>query len=135
MTRFLLACFLFVSLGWTMASAQTDQRAPRRSADERAQALTNKQHEKLAFTDDQKTKVGEINAEFFSKMDELRASNGGNRRGMMQGVQAANKARDAKTVALLSDEQKPKYEAAREEFKEMARQRMQQRKQQSGGGN
>lgn len=134
MTRFLLFSLLVVSLTWTMASAQTEPRAPRRSADERAQALTDKQHEKLAFTDDQKAKVGEINAAFFVKMDELRAASGGNRRGMMQGVQAANKDRDAKTVALLTDEQKPKYEAAREEFREMARQRMQQRKQ-GGGGN
>jgi hypothetical protein len=117
-----------------MASAQTEQRAPRRSADERAQALTNKQHEKVNFTDEQKAKVGEINAAFFVMMDELRAASGGNRRGMMQGVQAANKDRDAKTVALLTDEQKPKYEAARDEFREMARQRMQQRKQ-GGGGN
>jgi hypothetical protein len=134
MTRFLLFSLLVVSLTWTMASAQTEPRAPRRSADERAQALTDKQHEKLAFTDDQKAKVGEINAAFFVKMDELRAASGGNRRGMMQGVQAANKDRDAKTVALLTDEQKPKYEAARDEFREMVRQRMQQRKQ-GGGGN
>jgi hypothetical protein len=134
MTRFLLFSLLVVSLTWTMAAAQTEPRAPRRSADERAQALTDKQHEKVNFTDDQKAKVGEINAAFFVKMDELRAASGGNRRGMMQGVQAANKDRDAKTVALLTDEQKPKYEAARDEFREMVRQRMQQRKQ-GGGGN
>lgn len=134
MTRFLLCSFLFVSLSVTLASAQTEQRGPRRSADERAQALTAKQHEKVNFTDDQKAKVGEINAAFFVKMDELRAASGGNRRGMMQGVQSANKDRDAKTVALLTDEQKPKYEAARDEFREMVRQRMQQRKQ-GGGGN
>ncbi len=117
----ILALAVLLLFGASGATAQ----AQRRSADERAQRFTELQHNKVGLSDEQKSQLLEINRKAFIATDSARAANAGNRQAIMSALRDINQARDASTLALLTDEQKPKYEAAREEFRAYMRQRMQ----------
>ena len=130
MTRTLLLA-LAALLFTTTLSAQ--RRGPQRSAEERAQKLTELQDQKVGFSAEQKAQVQAVNLEAFKKMDDARATAQGDRQAMLQAIRQINQDRDAQTVALLTEEQKPKYEAAKEEFRAWMRERMQQRRGGRGG--
>jgi hypothetical protein len=92
-------------------------------AEERARKYTDKLTEKLGLSADQKNQVYDINLAAAKQVDGLRANNQPGKVDRPENVQkrkAIEEERDSKIVALLSDEQKTKYNQYKEEKKAKA---------------
>ena len=125
MTRFASIALALLLL---CTAAQAQRRGPQRSAEQRAQRLTELQAQKIGLTAEQTTQIQAINLQAFQRMDAARTAHSGDRQEAMQLLRDIQQERDAQTLAVLTDEQKLRYEAAKEEFRAAMRERMQQRR-------
>ncbi|MBC7919582.1 MAG: hypothetical protein H7Z75_00670 [Ferruginibacter sp.] len=129
----LLLSALFLGPALTSARAQgTDStqamaKEPR-SAEARAQALTDRMAKKLALSGDQTNKVQAINLEQAQKLAALQGKYAGNRRQGVQEMKAVNQAWDRELQAVLTPEQFTNYQNLREEKKEARREKSPQRR-------
>ena len=84
----------------------------------------------MTHTEEQSTKITAILLETFKKVDEIREKGmAGNKKAMRQDVKAANDTAEASIKALLTDEQKTKFDAWQEKKREEMKNR------QAGGNN
>lgn len=121
-----LAAFM-LALAPLACTAQTGGGDPQA----RAEQITDLMDERLALTDEQYDKIMVINRDAFTQMAEVRAQNptngSGDRRSqyqLMQKMRPIMQKRDTQINELLTDDQKIKYAASKEEF----RQRMMERR-------
>ncbi|TAE20142.1 MAG: hypothetical protein EAZ95_00030 [Bacteroidetes bacterium] len=87
-----------------------------RTAEERATAHTNHLEKKLGLSADQKSQVYAINLEAAKQQDELRAqakTAGADKKAIAEKRKAVNKDRVSKIEALLTGDQKTKWEAVK----------------------
>ena len=95
------------------------QNAPKRSAEERTEMFIKNLNKEVTLTADQSTKIQAIQLENTKKVDEIRAKGmDGDKKAMRQEVKAANETTDSQIKALLTDEQKTKFDAWQERKKE-----------------
>lgn len=106
------------------------QGPPKRSAEERAAIFVKNLGKEMTLTEEQSTKITAIQLETFKKVDEIREKGmtGGDRKAMRQDVKAANDAAEVSIKALLTDEQKTKFDAWQAKKREEMKNRQ-------GGGN
>ncbi|MEZ4905322.1 MAG: hypothetical protein R2822_27965 [Spirosomataceae bacterium] len=97
----------------TVSSLAFSQQAPKRTAEERAAMMAKNLTKELSLTTEQSSKIEAIQLESMKKIDAIRAKGmeGGDRKAMRQEVKAINDASDEQVVAVLTTDQKPKYEA------------------------
>ena len=104
--------------------AQADKTAQKRQippAEERAQRLTDRMKEKLGLTEEQASKIAEINLRTAKQNDAAFGASGADRRESLRQVRAANEQRDKEFKKILTGEQWKQYEQMREEMKEEVR--------------
>ena len=122
--KFLLLLIVFIN---TVMLSHAQERTPK-SPEERAKAVTKKLDKNLSLSEEQKEKVYQINLETAKQNDDLRNQvkiKELTRADFFTERKVLEKDRDAKIEALLTEEQKPKYE----EMKAKARQRLKNRAQ------
>ncbi|MBK8518035.1 MAG: hypothetical protein IPL55_17650 [Saprospiraceae bacterium] len=108
-TFLLLASLILVSV-----TAQYGQPgAPKRTAEERATSFVENLGKELTLTQDQSAKVMAIQLESIKKIDEIREKGmaGDDKKAMRQQIMDANGAADTQIKALLTDDQKSKFDA------------------------
>ncbi len=99
------------------------QKTPKRNAEERAEMYVRSLNKELGLTADQSAKIRVIQLEYFKKIDEIREKGMENtdKKTMRQDIKAANDANQTQIKALMTDEQKTKFDAwqaqKREEIK------------------
>lgn len=96
-------------------SGMAQEKKKGRSAEQRAEKITNKMKEKLNLTDEQVVKIKAINLEAAQQKDTLKAEVKAERK---EKVKAIETERDAKIKAVLTEEQKAEYEKMKEKGKE-----------------
>ena len=95
------------------------QNAPKKSAEERTEKFIKNLNKEVTLTADQSTKIQAIQLENTKKVDEIRAKGmDGNKKAMRQDVKATNESTDSQIKALLTDEQKTKFDVWQERKKE-----------------
>lgn len=105
------------------------QGPPKRSAEERAAIFVKNLGKEMTLTEEQSTKITAIQLGTFKKVDEIREKGmAGDRKAMRQDVKAANDAAEVSIKALLTDEQKTKFDAWQAKKREEMKNRQ-------GGGN
>jgi Spy/CpxP family protein refolding chaperone len=92
----------------------------------RAKKVTEKMKTELSLSDDQYTKVYDINLKYGGKMHDLRKQDG-DRQSKMNEIRDLNKAKNDELKAVLSKEQMDKYQ----EMKKDARHKMRDRRKKS----
>lgn len=106
------------------------QNGSKRSAEERAAIFVKNLGKEMTLTEEQSTKITAIQLETFKKVDEIREKGmAGDKKAMRQEVKSANDAAETSIKALLTDEQKTKFDAWQERKREEMKNR------QSGGNN
>ena len=114
--------------------AQPPRKRTPKPADERAEAATNKLDNKLGLTDDQKSKVYELNLSAAEQIGEImknaRAEERSKEtmRATREKVKAVNKERANGINAVLDDQQKEQFAKLREEYKAMRREHREERR-------
>ncbi|HQD10620.1 MAG TPA: hypothetical protein PLQ65_13205 [Flavihumibacter sp.] len=106
-------CFILVA---GAASAQDNDRA-HKSAEERAKAQSDKMKTELALTDDQYTKIYDLNLKYAKKNEEIRGGTD-DKMAKMKASQAAMQEKDAAVKAILDAGQYEKYEAMKADRKD-----------------
>lgn len=96
-------------------SGMAQEKKKGRSAEQRAEKITNKMKEKLNLTDEQVVKIKAINLEAAQQKDTLKAEAKAERK---EKVKAIETDRDTKIRAVLTEEQKAEYEKMKEKGKE-----------------
>lgn len=96
-------------------SGMAQEKKKGRSAEQRAEKITNKMKEKLNLTDEQVVKIKAINLEAAQQKDTLKAEAKAERK---EKVKAIETDRDTKIKAVLTEEQKAEYEKMKEKGKE-----------------
>jgi len=105
------------------------QNGPKRSAEERTAIFVKNLGKEMTLTEEQSTKITAIQLETFKKVDEIREKGmAGDKKAMRQEVKSANDAAETSIKALLTDEQKTKFDAWQEKKREEMKNRQ-------GGGN
>lgn len=123
---FVVALCVFVGL----QSFAQNPNAPKRTAEERANIFVKNMGKEMTLSEEQSSKIKTIQLETFKKVDEIREKGmDGDKKAMRQEVKAANDAAEASIKALLTDEQKTKFDAWQEKKKEEMKNR------QAGGNN
>lgn len=126
MKKILFVVALFVAVA-VQSFAQQGQ--PKRSAEERAAIFVKNLGKEMTLTEVQSTKIQAIQMETFKKVDEIREKGmAGDKKVMRQEVKSANDAAETSIKALLTDEQKTKFDAWQEKKREEMKNRQ-------GGGN
>jgi hypothetical protein len=115
----IISAFVFVGLS---VSAQMP------SASDRAMKQTNWMKSNLKLTDDQATKVQDINLKYANKMDELHASTA-TKQQKMASMKSDETAKDAEMKAVLNDSQYQTYLQKKEEMKKQMKEKMKEKKQ------
>jgi protein CpxP len=115
----LIYTMAFVVMGITSSYAQQSdgQGRHRETPEQRAEKQATTLEAKLGLTADQKQKVQALELERFKKSEEWRKSDDGDRKGKMEERKAFMEAAKIKMEAILTPEQKTKWEAARQEMK------------------
>jgi protein CpxP len=104
--------------------------APKRTAEERANIFVKNMAKEITLSEEQSTKIKTIQFETFKKVDDIREKGmSGDKKEMRQEVKAANDTAEASIKALLTDEQKTKFDAWQEKKREEMKNR------QAGGNN
>jgi len=100
------------ALLFSVATLSFSQQGQRRTAEEGAEIMAKNLTNELSLNADQTSKVQAIQLETFKKTDEIRAKamDGGDRTAMRQEVKVVNDAADVQVVAILTVDQKSKYE-------------------------
>lgn len=122
---------LFVVALCVAVTAQSfaQQGPPKRSAEERTAIFVKNLGKEMTLTEEQSTKITAIQLETFKKVDEIREKGmAGDKKAMRQEVKSANDAAETSIKALLTDEQKTKFDAWQEKKREEMKNRQ-------GGGN
>lgn len=88
--------------------------------------IVQRMSQQLNLTDQQKDQIKPIIADRQQKMQALREDTSMERPEKMQKMKAINQDSDTKIKAILTDEQKQKYEAMQQEMRDQMRQRSQQ---------
>lgn len=103
---FVIVLLLAVS---TLAFSQQGQR---KSAEERAEMFAKNLTKELALNEEQSSKVKAIQVVSMTKIDEIRAKGmeSADKKAMRQEVKAVNETADTQITALLTADQKTKYE-------------------------
>jgi hypothetical protein len=97
------------------------------SASERAMKQTNWMKSALKLTDDQATKVQDINLKYANKMDELHKS-AATKDQKMASMKTDEAAKDAEIKAVLNDSQYKTYLQKKEEMKKEMKEKMKEKK-------
>ena len=92
------------------------QTAPERSLEEYAQALTDKQGEKVTFQGDQENEIHAINLKYLHEMESIRAA--GASLQTAESLKEMGKRKDVEVQEVLDAEQFEKYVQAKEELSE-----------------
>jgi len=123
--------FLSASLlvGAATASAQTPDST--RTAESRANTLTDKMKTELTLTDEQYPKVQAINLKYAQKNQALFQGTGG-RFAKLRSLKSSQKDKSKEMKAVLTSDQYKKYEQMMEEMKGKAREQYKSRGQQAG---
>lgn len=124
----LLFSVLFFVVSLNLAFAQT--KTPK-TPEERATGRTNRLEKALKLTAEQKTTVYNANLDAAKQNDELRTkvkAKEVNKAGAMEQKKSIESARDSKISAVLTAEQKPKYEQIKAKQIEKAKARIAKRK-------
>ena len=106
-------CFILLA---GAASAQDTGRA-HKSAEERAKAQSDKMKTELALTDDQYTKIYDLNLKYAKKNEEIRGGTD-DKMAKMKASQAAMQEKDAAVKAILDAGQYEMYEAMKADRKD-----------------
>lgn len=114
---------------WSQSFAQNPN-AHKRTAEERATVFVKNLSKEVSLSEEQSNKIKAIQLETFNKIDVIREKGmtSNDKKGMRQEVKALNDATEASIEALLTNEQKTKFNAWQEKKKEEMKSR------QSGGG-
>jgi periplasmic protein CpxP/Spy len=99
-----------------------------KTADERAEKVTNKMKEKLNLTDEQVQKVKAINLEAAQQKDTMKTAAKEKRAEMKEKVKTIEANRDAKIKEVLTDAQKAEYEKMKAKGKEKMDKKREKRK-------
>jgi NACalpha-BTF3-like transcription factor len=102
-------------------------------AEERAQQLTDKLKEQLGLTEEQVSKVAEINLRTAKQTDAIMNSPGEGRRGRLREVRAIQEQRDTELKKILTEEQWEKYGQIKDEMKVERRARAEEFRREQGG--
>jgi len=113
---------------FTGISAHAQQKAERRTPEEKAVILTNKMKSILNLSDDQYTRVKAINLDFTTKSDEIRAS--ADKKEMINKIKALDSRRMQSLRTVLTPDQYTKYETRKNAAKESMRKSMEERRKQ-----
>ncbi|MDR1865161.1 MAG: hypothetical protein LBR08_06270 [Bacteroidales bacterium] len=127
MKKFFVIITLMVA---TLAIGTAQERRNFGTPEERAKNQTERLHQLLQLTDEQKTKINAVNLELAKKLEADLQNNREDREAMRTKMQEAETAREKKYKEILTDEQLKKYledRAAREK-------QMQERRGQRGNG-
>lgn len=119
MKKLIFSAILFIGMG-TMAFAQQEdgvrtRKGPKmeqKTAEERAQAITDQLDKKLSLTDDQKNQIYAINLESMNKAKENRVADREEARAAMK---AAMQEREVQIDAVLDGTQKEAYQEFKKE--------------------
>ena len=120
-TMILLAA---VMLGLSPARAQEKQQ---KSPEHRAAKITEWMKTNLKLSDDQVTKVDEINKRYAMKVEDIR-KNTPDKKQKKSSIKALDKDKDGELKAVLSEDQFKSYLAKKEEMKEQAKQKKKEQK-------
>lgn len=122
--------FFVITLVLVNVAITSAQNAPKRSAEERAAMFVKNLGKEMTLTEDQTTKITAIQLETIKKVDVIREKGmaDGDKKAMRQEAKAANEAGEASIKALLTDEQKTKFDAWQAKKREEMKNRQ-------GGGN
>ena len=123
--HFIPALLVFI-LTSTVANAQNNQKdIP--SASERAAKLTDWMKTNLQLTDDQVSKVQDINMKYANKMEELKNSAAAKRQKLLT-LKENDAAKDAELKQVFTDSQYKTYMTKKEELKKKLKQELKERK-------
>lgn len=114
MKRLILTAILLMSIG-TMAFAQEDAPRERKSPEEMAKMASEMMSKRLSLTEDQKSKIYEINLESFKIAKENREKG---EKGDRSAMMASMKERDSQIKAVLNESQLKVYEEMKAERQE-----------------
>ncbi len=121
---------IFSVLLMVIALVSHAQNAPTkktRTPEQRAEHLTNWMNEKVALTAEQKTKIYEVNLKYAKINQEARAKDADNRKAIHQELKANEVEREAEFKAILTADQFKTFQTAKEEKKEMRKERRKKR--------
>lgn len=119
-----LFVLLFTVFAFAMAIPAVAQD---KSNEDRARALTDHMKEKLLLSDEQYSKVYNINLSFVNKTSGLRNSGGG-RLAKARKLKDADGERDKALKGVLTDEQYKTYKSQKEENREEFKKRLKERR-------
>ena len=117
--------FILVGLGTYAQNTSVKPNGKARTAEQRAEHLTNWMNQKLTLTAEQKTKVYDVNLKYAKINQEARAKDADNKKAIRQELQANEAEREAEFKTILTPDQLKAFQAAKEEQKEK---RMERRK-------
>lgn len=113
---------------------QAPAKKERKTAEERATAMTEKMTTKLELTEDQKAQIQDINLGIAQKNDAIRSNTSLSREEKMKQMQENHQARDTMYQKVLTDEQYAKYQAWEKEKMEKMKAKQAERKASGGKG-
>lgn len=121
---------LALSVFFGSQSFAQNPNAPKRTAEERATVFVKNLSKEVSLSEEQSNKIKAIQLETFNKIDVIREKGmaSDDKKGMRQEVKTLNDATEASIEALLTNEQKTKFNTWQEKKKEEMKNR------QSGGG-
>lgn len=111
------AFLLLALLAGTTAFAQQG-RGQQLSPQERTQRQLERYQKQLDLTADQTSKIKEIVTASMEEMQKLRGQAGSDRQAMFQSMQALNQKRNEQIKAVLTEEQKAKFEKMQAEMQD-----------------
>ena len=103
------------------------QERQQKSPEQRAAKITEWMKTNLKLSEDQVTKVGEINNRYAMKVDDIRKSTP-DKKQKKSSIKALDKDKDGELKAVLSDDQFKSYLAKKEEMKEQIKQKKKEQK-------
>ncbi|SMD42596.1 protein of unknown function [Aquiflexum balticum DSM 16537] len=114
MKKLIMIAAIFM-MTYAGAFAQRGQQKEMQSPEQRAEKMTAKMTEELGLSEDQKQKIYQINLENAKKRQEQRESMQAEREAKRAEMQAQAKAQNDQIEAILTPEQKTKWEEVKKE--------------------
>lgn len=117
------AIFTMTFAGAFAQRGQGSQQKEPMTPEQRAERITTKMTEELGLSEDQKKKIYQVNLDNAKKREAQRAAMEEERKAKREEMQAQTKAQNEQIVAILTPEQKTKWEEVKKENRKEIRER------------
>ncbi|GHN00508.1 hypothetical protein WSM22_19970 [Cytophagales bacterium WSM2-2] len=114
MKKLILSGFLILVGVMGFAQRQAASRTP----EQRAEAITTWMTKKLKLTDDQKTRIYDVNLKYAKLNQEARTEDANNTKTLHEELRANEKEREADFKTILTPEQQQAFQTAKQELAE-----------------